>query len=89
MNIDGEVLKYQNYLSINDVPSNVVKLCFTNLKLRVLPDLRRFTQLRVLYCSHNRLTTIDNLPDFFDTIEIRNYGISKIIFDRLFVQTPT
>ena len=78
MNIDGEVLKYQNYLSINDVPSNVVKLCFTNLKLQVLPDLRRFTQLRVLYCSHNRLTTIDNLPDNIEYIFCSNNRITCI-----------
>ena len=31
MNIAGEVLKYQNYLSIDDIPMNVVKLSFTNL----------------------------------------------------------
>jgi 16S rRNA (guanine966-N2)-methyltransferase len=31
---------------------------------------------------HRNKKTIDNLPDFFDTVEIRNYGISKIIFGR-------
>ena len=56
MNIAGEVLKYQNYSSIDDIPMNVVKLSFTNLKLRVLPNLSRFRHLRILYCSHNRLT---------------------------------
>jgi Leucine-rich repeat (LRR) protein len=78
MNINGEILKYQNYLSIDDIPMNVVKLSFTNLKLRVLPDLSRFRHLRVLYCSHNRLTNIDNLPDNIEYIFCSNNRITCI-----------
>ena len=78
MNIDGEVLKYQNYLSIDDIPMNVVKLCFTNLKLRELPDLTRFRHLRVIYCSHNRLTSIDNLPNNIEYIFCSNNQITCI-----------
>ena len=78
MNIAGEVLKYQNYLSIDDIPMNVVKLSFTNLKLSVLPDLTRFRHLRVLYCSHNRLTNIDNLPDNLEFIFCSNNRITCI-----------
>ena len=38
MNIVGEITQFKHFLSIDDVPSNVVKLCFTNLQLTVLPE---------------------------------------------------
>jgi Leucine-rich repeat (LRR) protein len=78
MNIVGEITQFKHFLSIDDVPSNVVKLCFTNLQLTVLPDLSRFTQLRVLFCSHNRLTSIDNLPDNIESIFCSNNQITCI-----------
>jgi len=78
MNIRGEILKYNNYLSIDDIPMNVVKLCFTNLKLRELPNLTRFKHLRVIHCSHNRLTSIDNLPDNIEYIFCSNNRITCI-----------
>jgi hypothetical protein len=78
MNIAGEVLKYQNYLSIDDIPVNVIKLSFTNLKLRELPDLTRFKHLRVIHCSNNRLTSIDNLPDNIEFIFCSNNRITCI-----------
>ena len=32
-------------------------------KLSKLPDLTRFTKLKVLYCSNNMLTELHNLPE--------------------------
>jgi len=78
MNIAGEIIQFNDYNSIDDIPTNIVKLSFTNLKLLVLPNLHRFTQLRVLYCSHNRLTSIDNLPDNIEYIFCSNNQITCI-----------
>ena len=68
MNIEGEVIRLKDYASIDDIPLNIIKLNCNYSKLKVLPDLSRFTQLRVLYCSNNRLTSIDNLPDHIEFI---------------------
>ena len=35
----------------------------SNKKLSKLPDLTRFTKLKVLYCSNNLLTELSNLPE--------------------------
>ena len=78
MNISGKVIKFKDFASIDDIPLNITKLDFTNLKLKTLPDLNRFTQLRVLYCSNNRLTNIDNLPPNLEYIYCSHNHISCI-----------
>ena len=78
MNIEGEVIRLKDYASIDDIPLNIIKLNCNYSKLKVLPDLSRFTQLRVLYCSNNRLTSIDNLPDQLEFIVCYNNRITCI-----------
>jgi len=77
MNIE-KIPRLKDYTSIDDIPLNITKLNCSYLKLKKLPDLSRFTQLRTLYCSHNRLTSIDNLPDQLEFIFCSNNRITCI-----------
>ena len=77
MNIE-KIPRLKDYASIDDIPLNIIKLNCNYSKLKVLPDLSRFTQLRVLYCSNNRLTSIDNLPDNIESIFCSNNRITCI-----------
>jgi hypothetical protein len=74
----NKIINFKDYASIDDIPLDIVKLSFTNLKLKVLPDLSRFTQLRSLHCSLNRLTNIDNLPHHIEYIHCFNNRITEI-----------
>ena len=77
MNIE-KIPRLKDYASIDDIPLNIIKLNCNYSKLKFLQDLSRFTQLRVLYCSNNRLTSIDNLPDQLEFIFCSNNRITCI-----------
>ena len=67
-----------NYLSIDDIPSNITIFNCINMKLFMLPDLSRFTKLKRLYCSCNYITSIDNLPNSIEYIFCAHNRITEI-----------
>ena len=62
------IAKLSNYASIDDIPLTITQLNCSHHKLTVLPDLSRFTKLTALFCSYNKLTSIDNLPNNIEYI---------------------
>ena len=54
-------------MDINSLPDNITKLDVSNRGLTYL-DVRRFTNLKELYCHHNHLTCLylnENLEELF------------------------
>jgi len=60
------------------LPDDIETLHLSYQNLTVLPDLSRFKYLRKIHCSHNRLTNIDNIPDWVETIFCSNNRITRI-----------
>ena len=52
----------------NKIPLNIESLDISRLELTTLPDLSRFTNLKTLNCSHNKLTSLFPLNPFLKTL---------------------
>ena len=44
-------------------PTDITELCIKKMKIKGILDLSRFTNLMVLNCSQNSITSIINIPD--------------------------
>jgi Leucine-rich repeat (LRR) protein len=47
----------------NSLPKDIETIYVSEQNLNYLPSLSRFTNLEILYCSHNNLTSLPPLPD--------------------------
>ena len=66
----------QNYL--DSLPEDIYQIDVSNHGLTCLPDLTRFTHLRILNCAHNRLTVLPKLPDHLNQLYCSNNLLEKL-----------
>lgn len=59
-------------LYIFSLPDNTEVISVPNKKLKYLPDLTRFTNLKKLDCRNNDLRSLPNLPQSLNTLLILN-----------------
>ena len=52
--------------------SRITELDLSYKKLNELPDLSKYTNLEILYCNHNNLTNLDNLPQSLKELDCDN-----------------
>ena len=55
------IFNIESYL--NSLPKDIETIYVSEQNLNYLPSLSRFTNLEILYCSHNNLTSLPPLPD--------------------------
>lgn len=60
---------------LNGLSNDTKCINMTNMDLKVMPDLSRFTQIKELYCSNNQLTTLGVLPE---TLKILNCDFNQL-----------
>jgi hypothetical protein len=65
-------------MNIDLLPDDIETLHLSYQNLTVLPDLSRFKYLRKIHCSHNKLTSIDNIPNWVQIIHCSNNRITHI-----------
>jgi Leucine-rich repeat (LRR) protein len=59
-------------LYIFSLPDNTEIINVSNKKLKYLPDLTRFTNLKKLDCRNNDLNILPNLPESLTTLLVMN-----------------
>ena len=67
------VIDYLNSLNVN-----VKEINLSNKELTVLPDLSRFTNLKKLDCSFNKIKKINNLPEGLENLYCENNQIKEL-----------
>ena len=50
----------------------------SNKKLKKLPDLTKYTNLKILKCSNNELTELNNLPNTLTELYCDNNQLQKL-----------
>ena len=63
----------------NSLPDNIIEIDVTGKKLSYLPDILRFTNLKSLNCSTNKLTSLPPLNENLQFIYCNNNPIFDII----------
>ena len=58
--------------------SKITELDLSNKGLANLPDLSLYTNLKILICSYNKITSLDNLPPTIIELNCFNNLISRI-----------
>jgi Leucine-rich repeat (LRR) protein len=48
---------------LDTLPCDIIELDISNQKIKQLPNLSRFKQLRILNCSHNQIKCFTHLPE--------------------------
>jgi len=64
---------------LDSLPSNIKEIDISYRKLTALPDLSRFTQLRLLVCRNNYITELPILPSSIKMIDCYGNKITKIL----------
>lgn len=72
-NDDNIIITY-----LSQLPDDITVLDISKRRLRELPDLSRFENLRVLDCSNNNIQRIRNLPDTLEQLICSNNIITTI-----------
>lgn len=63
---------------LDSLPSNIREIQLQEKNLKWLPDLTRFTQLRLFSCSNNKLTSLPALPDSLETLFCSNNILTNL-----------
>ena len=57
---------------LNSLSEDILTLDIINMGIKSLPDLTRFLNLEILYCSNNKLTSFSNLPQSLKKLNCTN-----------------
>ena len=58
--------------------SNIIELDLSNKQLNALPDLSKYTNLEILNCYNNNLTSLDNLPTTLKKLNCNHNNITNL-----------
>ena len=53
---------------LSNLNDDITKLDISNKGLKILPDLSRFTNLKILNCHNNNIKTLNNLPQYLEEL---------------------